>query len=185
MALGLLSLLLIIGGLVGGTLVTLFPGLGPGHAGALATTVLKTESYSYLVLIGGLHTADFLASMVTLVAIGKARNGALAVVDQLMTITSHDLWLLGGVALIAGFIAAGLALLHAKIFAKLVGNVNYPMLSGCVLLFLAVLVSVLSGWKGLVVLVVSAALGLLAPWLKVSRAHAMGCLLVPTLFYYL
>jgi len=175
----------IVGGLVGGTLVTLFPGLGPGHAGALATTVFRSTSHSYLVLTGGLHTADFLASMVTLVAIGKARNGALAALEQLVHISSADLLLLGGVALIAGILAAGLALLNAKIFGTLVENVNYPVLSGSVLAFLAVLVIFLSGWKGLLVLLVSAALGLLAPWLKVSRAHAMGCLLVPTLLYYL
>ncbi len=175
----------ILGGLLGGTLVTLFPGLGPGHAGALATTMFRSTSHSYLVLTGGLHAADFLASLVTLVALDKARNGTLAVMDELITISSTDLWTLGGVALAAGVIAFALALLSAKGFAELVERVNYPALSACILAFLVVLVAVLSEWKGLIVLTVSAALGLLAPWLKVSRAHAMGCLLIPTLLYYL
>ena len=175
----------ILGGLVGGTLVTLFPGLGPGHAGALCTTIFKSTSRSYLVLVGGLHTADFLSSMVTLVVLGKARNGALAVMEQLVHVTGSDLWLLGGVALAAGLIASGLALLSAKGFSELVERVNYPILSASILLFLVVLCTVLAGWKGLVILIISAAIGLVAPWLKVSRAHAMGCLLVPTLTYYL
>ncbi len=175
----------ICGGLLGGTLVTLFPGLGPGHAGALATTLFSTTSESYLVLAGGLHTADFLSSLVTLVVLGKARNGALATLQQIVPVGQSDLWLLGGVALAAGILAAALALLSAKAFSALVENVNYPLISGCVLAFLVVLVAVLSGWKGLALLTVSALVGLLAPWLKVSRSHAMGCLLVPTLFYYL
>jgi putative membrane protein len=175
----------ILGGLIGGTLVTLFPGLGPGHAGALATMLFRSTSYSYLVLTGGLHAADFLASLATLVALGKARNGALAALEKLVDITASDLWLLGAVALIAGVLAAGLALLHARIFSGLVERVNYPLLSGSVLAFLAVLVILLSGWKGLAVLIASTLIGFLAPWLKVSRAHAMGCLLVPTLVWYL
>ncbi len=175
----------IIGGLIGGTLVTLFPGLGPGHAGALSTTIFRSTSHSYLVLIGGLHTADFLSSIITLVVLGKARNGALAAMSELVDVSQNDLWLLGGVALIAGIIAAVIALASAKGFSELVERVNYPLLSGSVLLFLVVLCAILAGWKGLAVFVVSTAIGLLAPWLKVSRAHAMGCLLVPTLTYYL
>jgi len=175
----------IIGGLIGGTLVTLFPGLGPGHAGALATTIFRSTGHTYLVLTGGLHAADFMASLVTLVAIDKARNGALAVMDELVQITINDLWLLGGIALAAGIVAAGLALLSAKLFSELVERVNYPWLCAGVLGFLVVLVTVLSGLRGLLVFVVSAGVGLLAPKLGVSRAHAMGCLLVPTMAYYL
>jgi putative membrane protein len=175
----------ILGGLLGGTLVTLFPGLGPGQAGALFTLAFKSTSRSYLVLIGGLHTADFLSSLVTLVTLGKARNGALAVLNEILTLAPHDLWLLGSIALAAGLLAAVLALLSAKCFAVLVEHVNYPLLSGAVLLFLVVFVTLLSGWQGLAVFAVSALLGMLAPRLKVSRAHAMGCLLVPTMTWYL
>ncbi len=175
----------ILGGLVGGTLVTLFPGLGPGHAGALATAIFRSTGRTYLVLVGGLHTADFLASITTLVALGKARNGALAVLEQLMHVTAGDLWLFGSTALIAGLIAAGLALICAKGFSGIIERVNYPILSSSVLVFLAVLVALISGWKGIIVLIASSLIGLLAPLLKVSRAHAMGCLLVPTLTYYL
>ncbi len=175
----------IIGGLAGGTLVTLFPGLGPGHAGALATTIFRSTGRTYLVLVGGLHTADFLASITTLVALGKARNGAIAALEQLMHVTTNDLWLFGITALIAGIIAAGLALLCAKGFSEIIERVNYPLLSLSVLVFLAVLVVLISEWKGIVLLAVSTLIGMLAPWLKVSRAHAMGCLLVPTLTYYL
>ncbi len=175
----------IIGGLVGGTLVTLFPGLGPGHAGALATTIFRSTGRTYLVLIGGLHTADFLASITTLVALGKARNGAIATLKQLMDVTANDLWLFGITALIAGIVAAALALACAKGFSEIVERVNYPLLSSSVLVFLAVLVFLISGWKGTIVLAASSLIGLLAPWLKISRAHAMGCLLIPTLTYYL
>jgi putative membrane protein len=175
----------IVGGVLGGTLVTLFPGLGPGHAGSLATTIFKAESHAYLVLMGGLHAADFLSSLVTLVALGKARNGTLATLEKLTTLHSGDLPLLGGVALLAGGLAAGIALLSAKGFSGLVENVNYPLLSAGILLFLVGLVTLLSGWKGLLVLLASTAAGWLAPALKVSRAHAMGCLLLPTILYYL
>ncbi len=174
----------IIGGVIGGTLVTLFPGLGPGHAGSLATTLFKPTSHSYLVLTGGLHAADFLASLATLVALGKARNGALAALEEIVRITAKDIWLFGATALLAGIIAFGLALLSAKAFSELVERVNYPALCASVLLFLIILVVLLSGWKGLLVLAASTLVGFLAPWLKVSRAHAMGCLLLPTILYY-
>jgi putative membrane protein len=175
----------IIGGLIGGVFVTLFPGLGPGHAGSLATSVFRSTGQTYLVLVGGLHASDFAASLATLVAIDKARNGALAVLDQITKITTQDLWLLAVTALIAGIIASIITLFSAKIFSELVEKVNYPLLSKIILIFIASLVLAISKWQGLIIFFASTLIGLIAPKLGTSRAHAMGCLLVPTLLYYL
>jgi putative membrane protein len=175
----------IICGMIGGIFVTLFPGLGPGHAGALAAGIFRPTGKRYLVLMGGLHAADFTASIATLAAIGKARNGALAALDQITTITGQDLRILAGTALAAGIIAAAITLISARAFAKIVEKVNYRLLSLSVLAFLTCLVIAITGWKGLIVLAASTLAGLAAPMLKTSRAHAMGCLLVPTIMHYL
>jgi TctA family transporter len=51
--------------------------------------------------------------------------------------------------------------------------------------FILVLTPLLAGWLGLLVLVTSTALGILPATVKVARVHAMGCLLLPVILFFL
>ena len=78
-------------------------------------------------------------------------------------------------------ISAVIALFASKWYARLVENIDYALISSTVLLFLFVMSYVLSGWLGVLVFITATAVGLIAPLTNVSRSHAMGCLLIPTL----
>ena len=67
---------------------------------------------------------------------------------------------------------------HKAMRQARVGDSNYV-----VILFLAFMSVYLSGWLGLVVFFFAGCVGLLAPLTGVSRTHAMGCLLLPTLVF--
>lgn len=170
-------------GVLAGSVVTLFPGLGPSQAAALAQ-LKRVRSVRYLVLVGALGTVDVLVSLVTFFALGRARNGAVVVIEQLAGgISAQTLAVFVAVACVAAGVAAVAALFAAKWYAALVELVDYEWISGAVLVLLLIMSVVLSGWLGPVVLVTATAVGLLAPLTGVSRSHAMGCLLVPTLLF--
>lgn len=170
-------------GVLAGSVVTLFPGLSPSQAAALSQ-VRQQKSLRFLVLIGALGTVDVIVSLVTFFVLGKARNGAVVVMEQLAgAMTGETLATFVAIALFATGIAAIAALFISKWYASLVEVVDYAWVSAGVILVLMVMAWFLSGWLGLVVLITATAVGLLAPLFNVSRSHAMGCLLLPTLCY--
>jgi len=168
-------------GVLAGSIVTLFPGLGPSQAAALAQ-VKKTKSLGYLVLVGALGTADVVISLVTFFVLGKARNGAVVVTEQLIgSLSPSALWYLSFVAIFAAGLAAIVALFASRWYARLIEFVDYSWLSLTVLIVLFIMSLILSGWLGLLIFITATAIGLVAPLTKISRSHSMGCLLLPTL----
>jgi len=168
-------------GVLAGSIVTLFPGLGPSQAAALAQ-VKRVKSFRYLVLVGALGTVDVLISIVTFFVLGKARNGAIAVIEQLVgSISQVSLFYLIAVACIAAGLSAIAAIYVSKWYAVLIEHFDYTWISSIILLVLLIMSFVLSGWLGVIVFLTATAVGLIAPLTSVSRSHSMGCLLIPTL----
>ncbi len=171
----------VLTGTLAGSIVTLFPGLSPSQAAALAQ-VKRMKSARYLVLVGALGTVDVLISLVTLFSLGKARNGAVVIIEQLLgALSKSAFFYLVAVACLAAGLAAISAIYLSKWYAILVENIEYSWISLTVLFLLFAMSFLLSGWLGVLIFLVSTAVGLIAPLTNVSRSHAMGCLLLPTL----
>lgn len=174
----------ISGATISGWLTSMFPGLGSAQAAVLCGVFLKIESYSYLVLVGGINTVNFLLSLVTLYTLGKARNGAVIAVTQIIEkISLNETLLFFVIALIVGGVATLLALILARGFSFFVENVNYNYLCYGIIGLIIVMTFVLSGWIGGIILGVSTALGMIAPIKNVGRNNAMGCLLIPVIIF--
>ena len=170
-----------------GVLTSIFPGLGPAQSAVVASQVSgRLGIYSYIILIGGIGTASMMMSLITLVSIEKARNGSIAVVQQLLqNISTSDFYVFIATAFIAGGIAVFLSLYFAKMFSGLITKVNYQLLCVAIILLIAILSIVLTGWIGFLILAISTSLGILPPLLKVARSHLMGCLLLPVILYFI
>ena len=168
-------------GVFSGSLVSIFPGLGPAQAAVVANQIVgKIETYSYLILIGGINTVSMLLSLITLFTIEKARNGSIIVVQQLLQRISLDILILFfAVALIAGGIATFLTLYVSKIFSTLMNKINYQLLNVGIIFLIIALSVYFSGAIGLFVLAVSTAIGLIPNIVDVSRSNSMACLLIP------
>lgn len=177
----------LLGGSFSGVLTAFFPGIGPAQGAALSTTFLKNlGDEGYLILVGGIGSVNFVMSLVTLFAIEKARNGAVLVIMQLLGKASQDtLLLLLAVAVIVAGIGMTASLWASKVFADWIVRVDYAAMSVCVVCFVTFLVFFMTGWIGLLVLAVSTSLGLLIGVWGVARSHAMGCLILPVLLYFL
>lgn len=169
-----------------GSLTGLFPGLGAAQAAVIAMQFVgNIGMYAFMVLIGGINTVNFLFSLVTFYTLQKARNGAIvAVMEIIKSISITELIILVSAALITGSIATYLALNLSKIFSKVINKVNYNMLIIGVISLIVILVFIFSSWLGLLILVTSTAIGIIAPSLGVKRTHSMGCLLLPVILFF-
>ena len=168
-------------GVFSGSLVSIFPGLGPAQAAVISGQFFrKTDVYGYLILVGGINTVSMILSLITLFTIEKARNGSIIVVQQLLqNIDKNTLILFLSVALIAGGIAAFLTLYVSKIFSSVMNKINYSILSLAIICFISLMVFYFSGFVGLLILIIATAIGLIPNITEVSRSNSMACLLVP------
>ena len=168
-------------GVFSGSLVSIFPGLGPAQAAVLAGQIVgKIDVFSYLILVGGINTVSMILSLITLFTIEKARNGSIIVVQQLLqNINLNVLILFLAVALIAGGIAAFLTLYASKIFSTVMNKLNYSVLSILIIAFIAIMVLYFSGFVGFLILIIATFIGLIPNIVDVSRSNSMACLLVP------
>lgn len=168
-------------GIFSGSLVSIFPGLGPAQAAVVAGQIAgKIDVFSYLILVGGINTVSMIMSLITLFSIEKARNGSIIVVQQLLQSINVDaLVLFLAVALIAGGIAAFLALYASKVFSSIMNKVNYSMISILIIAFISTMVLYFSGFVGVLILITATFIGLVPNIADVSRSNSMACLLIP------
>lgn len=181
------TLKVICAGTFSGSLTALFPGLGAAQAAIIGSQLVrKIKEHSFIVLVGGINTVNFVFSLVTLLALGKARNGAvLAVLEILKTIDLNGLIVFLCAALTAGGISTFLAMIITRIFAKYITKINYQLLCISVILLIACLVFYFSSWLGLLVLAVSTFIGMIPSFTGVKKSFAMGCLLLPVILYFI
>lgn len=175
-----------LAGATAGSVLGLLPGVTAGHAGALlrrdGVDVDEVKLRAAAVAGAGLVFATAVA-----LALGPTRSGALAAA-QVVDVADWRAWTPNAEAVrwfaatLAGAGAGCAAMLWtaprlARAWRRLPRG---PLLlgAGCVLVGV---VATLNGAFGLAVLAVSAVAGHLAPAFGVSRVHAMGVILVPTL----
>lgn len=169
-----------------GSLTGIMPGLGAAQAAILAMQLVgNIGNYAFMILIGGINTVNFTFSLVTFYTLQKARNGAVvAILEILKSINLEQLLIFLFAALIAGCIATLLALFFARIFSKFIVKVNYKKLCIGIISFITLMVIYFSGIIGLLVLITSTAVGIIPGLIGVKRSHAMGCLLLPVILFF-
>jgi putative membrane protein len=168
-----------------GWFASFLPGLGPAQAAVLGSELVELSERGFLILVGGLSTVNMVLSLVTFYVLDKARNGAVVAVSELVSLGRQDFLIFLCVALTSGGLATLLAIRLSKVFSSFISKVNYQKVCLSVIALIVVLVLLLSGWLGFLVLLVSAAVGIIPAAKNVSRSHMMACLLVPVMGYFL
>lgn len=170
-------------------LFSFLPGTGSGYAAVAGSELMgkKTDdSKAFLFLVGCISVSVMALSFTTVYAIDKSRTGVAAAVNEMLgTISLQNLAVILVAAALTSFISFFLGLYFSKIFAKHIGSVNYKVLSFIVLLILFSVVILFSNWLGIVVLITGSAIGVFAILSGAKRIHLMGCLLIPTIVFYL
>lgn len=170
-----------------GFLAAFLPGFGSSQAAIMATAVVgDIGDEGFLSLVGGINTANMLISVATAYALGKARNGAIVIINELVpSINFPAMLLLLGAALVAGGLAAMITIALSKIFSRWITRVNYSAVIITIILFITTLTFYFDSGPGLIILTTATALGILASSWNVAKNHLMGCLILPVILYFL
>jgi len=161
-----------------------FPGLGSSQAAIIGSRIVKNLSQKqFLILIGSVNTLVMATSFITLVVFAKTRTGAAIVLSGLETIPS--LRVIGIGVISAAIIATPITLFLSKTVAKYIGKINYSKISITTIGALTLLVTGISGFTGLLILIAATFTGLTCIEMGVRKGFLMGCLLIPTLLFYL
>lgn len=176
----------ILGSSIAVFFIQFFPGLGPAQGAVISNQIIRdVKDKGYLALVGAMGTMSVVFSLVTFYALGKAKDGTIVVISKLLEIDMSSFLILVVVFLVAGSISVFLTLLFSNVFSRLMTKVNYRMLVVSIIVFVFGMSLFLNGWIGIIVLLTSTAIGLIAPLKGIGRNHAMGCLILPVILYFL
>ena len=176
----------IIGAIIASPLCAFLPGLGSGQAAILGNSISKTDKKGFLSLIGATNILVMGLSFVSLYAISKTRTGAAAAIQEIIGILSwKTLLVLMIVILISGIISFFLTKQLTKFCSEKIKKINYSLLSIATIIFLVTIVLFFSGIYGFLILIASTLTGIYCNSLQVKKTHMMGCLLIPTMLFYL
>jgi putative membrane protein len=177
-------------GAVTGSFTGFFPGLGPSQAGIVGSLLVggmeKLGIHGYLVLQGAINMMNFFLSIITLYAIDKARNGAVIAVMKIFPEFSLQslLVIIAGFVFCAG-IATFLSMWFARLFSNFVTKINYTLICWCIMILIIGMCFYFSGIIGLLILFVSTMIGMVSLKVGIGKNHAMGCLLLPVILYFI
>ena len=177
----------LISGQVSGFLTAVLPGLGAATAAVISLQFTrKLGDHGFLILIGAINTVNFTLSLLTLLVLDKARNGAVITIQKLVeNIALPHILLFLCTALIAGGTAFILGIFISRGFSSLITKINYKALVIGIITFIFILTIILCNPVGLLILIISTAIGIIPPEKGLPRIHSMGCLLVPIISYFL
>ncbi len=176
----------LFGALIASPLSGFLPGLGSGQAAIIGNVFSKENKENFMILLGATNTFVMSFSFIAFYLISRTRTGAVAAIENLIGNFSLELLVLILIIIIlTGIFSFFLTFPLAKFFSKKISKINYSKLSLIVLISLAIIVLLISNFLGFVVFIISTITGLYCISLKVRRTNMMGCLLIPTIIFYL
>jgi len=172
------------------------PGLGASQAALIGKEVLGDKSLNqreFLFLLGAINTIVMGLSFVTLYSIQKTRTGAAVAISKIIPdFTLSNLFLFIGIIIMVGIASFFIAVNISKIVSKNIHKINYKNLSITILISLGIITllfsdmfNILGGLVGLLIFIISTSLGVFTILTGVRRIHLMGCLLIPTILFYM
>lgn len=176
----------LLGAVIVSPIFSFLPGLGSGQAAIIGNIISKSGTKGFLVLLGATNTLVMGFSFISLYVISRTRTGAAAAIQDILGGLSWQILTLAlGVIIISGIISFFLVGFLAKFFSQKMRKVNYVLLSTITLLLLVIIVFLVSGFLGFLILIASTFTGIYSISLGVRRTNMMGCLLIPTIIFYL
>jgi len=172
-------------GVLIGCLAGWYPGItATAGASLAAATGREQDPARFIALTASIGTVTAVFSVVTLSVSESGRSGTALVVKEIIGniltgFCSEAFVLLLFSIAVAAALGYAATLAAGKLMARLADAVPTEPLADAVLVLIAALVLLLTGPWGLLVLTVSAALGMVPPALSVGRVPLSACLIVP------
>jgi len=167
-------------------LCSFLPGIGSGHAAVLASEISKQTDKSFLFLVGSINTIVMGLSFITLYSIQKGRTGSAAAVQEILkTLSFSNLIIILLTIILSSLIAFIIGVNLSKLSSIFINKINYKYLTFLIILVLIIFNIVFSNWIGLIVLATGSFLGVYCILSNSRRISMMGCLIIPSIIYYL
>ncbi len=168
-----------------GIIFSILPALGPTQATAIVARK-KTKMKHFIIMLGALSTISVVASAITFLEIGKSRDGIVKAIETI----SHKKAPFSEGELIATFLitlfpATAAAIGSSRIMKGVVNRIPHKKVTTIVLLTISGLIAVLSGWQGMLLAATATMIGFIPIRRGIRRSHLMGCLMIPTIVWYL
>jgi putative membrane protein len=190
-----------LSGTVGGCMTGWLPGASSSVAAAMtaqisgANGVGSADSEEFIVSVSAVSTANTVFNVLALFVLFRARSGAMKAVQSILG-TNVQIWsfmdqvpwafvCIISVVLASGVAAFALTLAVGKRAAKLLPRVRYRPMAAGVCCFVVSMSFIFGGVLGLVILACSYCIGTLPSRFGVRRVHLMGCIILPTLWFFL
>jgi putative membrane protein len=138
--------------------------------------------------LSAINTANSFFVVAALFLILRPRSGAAIVVEELIDVRRWEslmpleLSLLLMSALLSSLLGFFITLYLGKRLANLMHRIPYTKVVLGIIAFITATVFAFTGGKGLLILAVATAIGMVPPLVGIRRSHNMGVLMVPVLF---
>ena len=135
----------------------------------------------FIIILSSINTINFALSILSLYVIDKARNGVIVVISQLHSISFREMIIFLSIMTFCAVYGFFITLYLGKKCISLFNFVSVQKISIGIIVFIIILVGYFSSWLGLLYLLLSTCIGLLALELEVKRIHLMSVLLLPVI----
>jgi len=161
------------------------PGLGSSQASIIGSKICgEVERKQFLLMNGIINMIVSILSIITLIIIGKSRTGSAAAISQIREVTTTELIIILFIIVIIGVVSFTTTNFLSKKISSKINKLNYQKISYALLIFLTIATILISGPKGLLVLIASTFVGLTCQYYGTQKNILMFCLLTPTILYY-
>jgi putative membrane protein len=163
-----------------------FPALSSGQIAVIGNRFARANKEEFLFMLGVINVLAMSFSFLALFLISKTRTGSAVAIKEIIGVPEINIFILIiFVIIVSGIFAFFITGFLSKKFLHILQKVDYTKVSYFVIVIISVVTLVASGFFGFLVLIVSTATGIYCITSGVSRINMMGCLLLPTIIFYL
>ena len=174
-----LLLLTAAAGAISGAIVGFLPGISAAIAAVAVLAIMPGASgdRGYIIATSGVDTSNTIFALFALYAIGQPRSGIVVAYEELGA--PIEVGILVFSTIIAGVLGYLAVVTIGDKYLSIIGSMDYAKLSVALLLALAGLSYLFAGILGVLVYIISAAIGLVPVRIGGRRVHLMGVLIGP------
>lgn len=169
-------------GCLGGIFSGFLPGVGSSEIASIFS--MKKDEKSFLVAMGAIAASNFIMSLFAVWLIGKTRSGIAVAVNNVYSLAPGDVFMVVSAAMLSLGIAAVFVLKASRFLAGRMQKMDYSKISLAIMVLIATMTFVFSGFYGILLLISCAALGIYAILSGVKRGLMMAALIVPTVIFF-
>ncbi|MCL2295702.1 MAG: tripartite tricarboxylate transporter permease [Methanomassiliicoccaceae archaeon] len=176
-------------GVIMGSVAGWYPGM-TATVGASLSSIFMPEDRPerFISVVASIGTVTSIFSLVTLSVSGSGRSGTVLVIkeiigDGISGFCSPEFLLLLLCAAVASLFGYHLTVSIGKMMSRLTNRINTMLLNKAVLCLVVALVLLLTGPFGLLILAISALVGMIPLAADMSRIPLTGCLMLPVIIH--